>query len=315
MLDLISSVIAVLPSLGDVFLAAVRLSMPISYAALGGLLCERAGVFNIALEGEMLVGAFCAALGAYFGGNAWFGLGAAVLSGGLLGLLLAILGITLRGNQIVIGLAITMFAGGFTSFLARIIFPKGGSSLTLPGFHATAPGDMSGVLGFLLSQDVLFYLMVLTILVLTAVLYRSPWGLAARACGENPAAVDAAGVSVVKLRYVCVILGSALAAIGGAYIVLVQVFLFSDSMTAGRGFIALSAVVLGRWTPLGAVAACLFFGFCDAAQLQLQSSAPSIPNQLFAAVPYVASVFALLGLVGPVRPPKSIGKPYDREER
>lgn len=304
--------------LADVLSTALRLSIPLIFAAMGGLLCERAGVFNIALEGQILFGAFGAAVGAYYFGSAFAGLVTAIAFGALSGFLLAFLGITLRVNQIVVGIAIILFATGFTSFMSRILFPGGGNSLTLEGFgpiDIPVLGDIPIVGGVLFVQNWLVYLALFLVFAVNFVLFRTRAGMSVRAVGESPAAADAAGIHVFRLRYVCVITGSAMAALGGAYLVLTQVLLFSDKMSAGKGFIALAAIVLGRWQPKLAFMACLLFGFFDAVQLRLQFNQPEIPFQVFAALPYLVAILALVGLMGQANPPSSIGRPYDREMR
>ncbi|GEO15095.1 ABC transporter permease [Microvirga aerophila] len=304
--------------LTDFLSTGLRLSIPLIFAAMGGLVCERSGVFNIALEGQILFGAFGAAVGAYFLGTPTGGLGFALLFGALSGLLLAVLGITLRVNQIVIGIAVILFSTGFTSFMSRVLFPGSGNSLKLQGFGPVAIPYLSDipVLGpVLFSQDALVYVALLTVVAVYLVLFKTRIGLSIRAIGENPSAADSAGVPVFRLRYACVIAGSTLASLGGAYLVLTQVFLFSDNMSAGKGFIALAAIVLGRWQPQLAFLACLLFGFFDAFQLRLQFNHPEIPFQVFAALPYGVSILALVGLMGQAHPPAAVGRPYDREMR
>lgn len=304
--------------LADVLGTALRLSIPLIFAAMGGLLCERAGVFNIALEGQILFGAFGAAVGAYFLGSAYGGLAVAVGFGMLSGLLLAVLGITLRVNQIVVGIAIILFAAGFTSFMARMLFPGGSNSLTLDGFGPIVIpvlSDIPIVGRVLFAQNGLVYLAILLVFALHFLLFRTRAGMSIRAVGESPAAADAAGIHVLRTRYACVVAGSAMAALGGAYLVLTQVLLFSDNMSAGKGFIALAAIILGRWQPVIAFLACLLFGFFDAVQLRLQFNHPEVPFQVFAALPYLVSILALVGLIGRANPPAAIGQPYDREMR
>jgi simple sugar transport system permease protein len=167
----------------------------------------------------------------------------------------------------------------------------------------------------LFGQDLLVYVMFLCVFLVHAFLYWTPWGLRVRAVGENPAAADSSGVSVTAIRYGCVIAGGALAGMGGCYIVLSQVFLFSEHMSAGKGFIALAAVILGRWSPVGAMAACLLFGIFDALQLRLQFNYPDIPHQFFVMLPYVISILALVGLVGKPTPPAAVGRHYQRGTR
>jgi simple sugar transport system permease protein len=304
--------------LTDVLGTALRLSIPLIFAAMGGLLCERSGVFNIALEGQILFGAFGAAVGAFYFGSAYAGLFMAILFGATSGLLLALLGITLRVNQIVVGIAIILFATGFTSFMSRLLFPGGGNSLELEGFENIDIPLLSDIpiLGSVLfSQNGLVYAALFSVFAVHFVLFRTRVGMSIRAVGENPAAADAAGIHVFGLRYACVIVGSSMAALGGAYLVLTQVLLFSDSMSAGKGFIALAAIVLGRWQPRIAFMACLLFGFFDAVQLRMQFDQPDIPYQVFAALPYLVAILALVGLMGQANPPASVGRLYDREMR
>jgi simple sugar transport system permease protein len=304
--------------LAEVLSTALRLSIPLVFAAMGGLLCERAGVFNIALEGQILFGAFGAAVGAYFLGSAVGGLFVAIGFGLATGLLLAILGITLRVNQIVVGIAIILFAIGFTSFMSRLLFPGGGNTLTLEGFGRIAIPvlqDIPILGGVLFAQNGLVYAALLLVFAVHFLLFRTRVGMSIRAVGEAPAAADSAGIHVIRVRYACVLIGSAMAALGGAYLVLTQVLLFSDNMSAGKGFIALAAIVLGRWQPAIAFLACLLFGLFDAIQLRLQFNNPEIPFQVFAALPYLVAILALVGLMGRANPPSSIGQPYDREMR
>lgn len=164
----------------------------------------------------------------------------------------------------------------------------------------------------LFNQDTLTYLMFVTVPLVWWILYKTPWGLNVRAIGDHPVAADSAGVNVPLVRIVCVVMSCVLAGLGGCYLVLSQVFVFTEHMSAGKGFIALAALILGRWNPVGAFLACIFFGFCDAAQLRLQFNSPDVPYQLFSMVPFVASLMALVLLAGKVRPPAAIGKKYVR---
>jgi general nucleoside transport system permease protein len=304
--------------LADFLATALRLSVPLVFAAVGGLIAERSGVFNIALEGMMLAGAFGAAVGAFLAGAAPPGLLLGLLLGGLGGLLLAILGVSLKVNQIVAGIAINLLALGLTSFLARQVFGMDATTRALAGFQPVEIPFLADipVLGpVLFQQDPVVYLMYLTVPLAHWLLFHTPWGLAVRATGESPSAADAAGVPVFRIRYTCVVASGLLAALGGCYLLLSQVHLFTEHMSAGKGFIALAALILGRWTPLGALLACLFFGFCDALQLRLQFANPQVPYQIFVILPYVASILALIGFYGRVRPPAAVGVPYDRESR
>jgi simple sugar transport system permease protein len=307
-----------LQGLTDMLGTSLRLSVPLVFAALGGVICERSGVFNIALEGKILAGAFGAAVGAFFFDDPFAGMVVGMLFGMLAASILAVLGVTFGVNQIVTGIAINIFVLGITAFLSRVVFGAQANTLRLPGFKPLELPGLSSipVLGpTLFGQDFLVYLMFAAAALVFAFLYWTPWGLAVRAVGENPAAADSAGVSVPAVRYGCVLGAGALAALGGCYLVLSQVFLFSEQMSAGKGFIALAAVILGRWHPLGALAACLLFGVFDALQLRLQFSYPSVPHEFFLMLPYVISILALVGLVGKPTPPAAVGQHYRREAK
>lgn len=297
--------------------SSLRLAVPLIFATVGGMFSERSGVYNIGLEGMILLGAFGAAVGAFFMGTPLAGLAVGTCLGAAGGLLLAILAVSLHVNQLVSGIAINMFAIGLTSFLSRIVFLGKATTMSLPGFKPIAIPLLSKipVIGqVFFNQDVLVYLMYLMIPLLYFILFHTPWGLNIRAVGEYPRAADSAGVSVDKVRYASVIASGALAGLGGCYLVLSQIFLFTEHMSAGKGFIALAAIILGRWNPIGGFFACLLFGSCDALQLRLQFSHPQVPYQIFSMLPYVASILALIGIVGKANPPSSAGIAYRREE-
>jgi general nucleoside transport system permease protein len=304
--------------LADFLATTLRLSVPIVFAALGGVLSERSGVFNIGLEGMMLAGAFGAAVGAYFAGTPYAGIAVGMLCGAAGALILAYLAISLGVNQIVSGIAINMLMLGLTAFLSRVVFQGQANTMTLDGFKPFAIPGLAKipVLGpVLFDQDLLVYAMYGLVALMLWMMYRSRWGLNIRAVGENPRAVDTAGISVPRLRYACVLASGAIAGLGGCYLVLSQLFLFSEHMSAGKGFIALAAVILGRWNPLGALLACLLFGFFDALQLRLQFANPEVPYQAFVMLPYAVSILALIGLVGKPIPPASVGLHYKREAK
>lgn len=295
--------------------SALRLAAPIAFAALGGVLSERSGVFNVALEGFILMGAFGAAFGTFHTGSPVLGLLIGMLFGIIMALPLAIMTITLAVNQLVAGISINLFALGITAFLARIAIGETANTTLLPGFSPWPVPLLSeiAVIGpVFFHQDPLVYLIYLLAAVMYYVLYRTPLGLNIRAMGHNPRACDTMGISVPLTRYACVLISGALAALGGCYLVLSQVFVFSEHMSASKGFIALAAVILGRWNPLGAVLACLLFGFFDALQLRLQFSHPEIPYQLFAILPYLVSIIALVVVAGRNVMPKAAGLHYSR---
>jgi general nucleoside transport system permease protein len=301
--------------LADFLATTLRLSIPIIFAAVGGVISEKAGVFNISLEGCILGGAFGAAIGAFYFGNPFGGVLVALMCAGAAGLLLAIMGVSLGINQIVAGIAINILMLGLTSFLARLLLGGDATTMTLPGFYPIAiPGLVSiPIVGpVFFNQDLLVYLMYGTIPALWWMMFRTPWGLNIRAIGQYPRAADTAGINVQMTRYFAVVGSCMLAGMGGAYIVLSQVFVFTEHMSAGKGFIALSALILGRWNPLGALAAALLFGFFDALQLRLQFNSPEVPYQIFSMAPYLASILALILFAGKVRPPAAIGVKFER---
>jgi simple sugar transport system permease protein len=299
----------------DYLSSAIRLTVPLGFAALGGLLSERSGVLNIGLEGMMLTGAFMGAAAGFVSGNAWLGLVAAVIAGGLVGLLHAALCVSLRVNQLVSGLAINLAAAGLTAFSARLLFVSG--TVSLPKINPiTIPvlQDLP-VVGILFQQDILVYLLVLLMPVGTYLLYRSSWGLALRAVGDYPRAADTAGLSVSAVRYISVGICGALCGIGGAYLALVHVGFFTEGMSAGKGFIALAALIFGRWHPVYTVLACFLFGATEALQLRLQAFDAEVPYQFLLMLPYVTALLALIGIAGKAVPPAALGIPYAKESK
>lgn len=298
----------------DFLTTSLRLSVPIAFAAVGGVLSERSGVFNIALEGCILGGAFGAAVGAAVTGSPLGGLAGGLCVALLAGLLLGGLAVGLGVNQLVSGIAINILVVGLTSYLGRLILGHSATS-TLPGFKPLAVPLLSEipVIGAaLFHHDVLTYLLYVVVPLSWWIFYRTPWGLNIRAVGDNPLAADTAGVNVPLYRTIAVALGGCLAGLGGCYLVLSQVFVFTENMSAGKGYIALTAIILGRWNPAGAFLACVFFGFCDALQLRLQFNSPEVPYQLFSMLPFLASLLALIVFAGKVRAPAAAGVKYVR---
>ncbi|MDH0873187.1 ABC transporter permease [Agrobacterium pusense] len=298
----------------DFLSSSLRLSIPLVFAAIGVVWAERSGVFNIAIEGCILGGAFGAAIGTWWFGDPLGGLLMALVVASLLGLLLGGLAVGLGINQLVAGIAINLLVSGMTAYLARQIMGASATS-PLPGFNIwQIPflSDIPLVGPVLFNQGPLAYLAYITVPLAWWLLYRTPWGLLLRAAGNQPMAVDTAGVDVQRLRYVSVIGSCMLGGLGGAYIVLSQVHVFTENMSAGKGFIALGAVILGRWNPLGAAIACLAFGMADATQLRLQFGSPEIPYQLFSTLPFIAALLALVLLSGKVHAPAAVGKKFER---
>jgi simple sugar transport system permease protein len=304
--------------LGDVLAGTARLGTPIAFAALGGVIAERGGLYNIGLEGQILAGALGAAAGSFATGSVLIGLGCGIICGMISGIFLGYLSIRLRVNQLVGGIALNLLLAGLTAFLSRQIFGAQAGGARVKGFTQVEVPLLSDipVLGpSLFSQDPLFYLLIVLAVVAWYWLMKSHKGLDFRAVGENPKAADLAGVPVFRIQYVAIAISGGMAAIAGSHLVLSQVYVFAEGMSAGKGFIALAAIILGRWSPIGAVFAALFFGFCDAVQFKLQFTSPEVPYQLFLILPYVASLIALVFLGAKASAPASVGLPYDREHR
>ncbi|HEV7672312.1 MAG TPA: ABC transporter permease [Thermoanaerobaculia bacterium] len=279
-------------------MSAIRLATPLLLAALGGLLSERSGVINIALEGLMLAGSFTAAVVTHFSGNPWLGLLAGIFAGAAVAYLHAVACIRYGADQVVSGTAINILFLGVPALLSGAMFASTGATPQIPQANLLPVAPI--VLAFALVP------------ILTLVLARTRFGLRLRAVGENPAAADAAGVSVVRIRTLAVVLSGALAAIGGAYLSIGQSSLFTRNMTAGRGFIALAALIMGKWKPVPTMFACLLFGLAEAISIQMQG-VTAIPVQFIQIIPYVLTLVVLAGFIGRSRPPKALGVPYQKE--
>ena len=285
------------------FVAAVIQAAPIAITAVGASFSERTGVVNIGLEGMMLMGAFTAATVSYFTGSPYIGLIAAMFAGGLLALIHGIISISFRGNQIVVGVAINLFAIGFTAFMLRVLFP-----------HSSGSTPVVNKLPHLFGVSILLFIIYILITGAHFFMYRTVTGLRMRAVGEHPLAADTVGVSVYKIRYFGVIISGIFAGIGGAYLSIGILSQFTKGMSAGRGFIALAAMIFGKWSPLGALGAALLFGYADAGQVLLQQHCGYISPQLIQMIPYILTLFALAGFVGKAVAPAASGKPYTQSE-
>jgi general nucleoside transport system permease protein len=300
----------------DFLAATVRMATPLGYAAVGGVFSERSGVFNIALEGMMLAGAFAAVMGSHWAGDPWAGLALAAAAGAALGAVHAAAAVSFGANQIVVGLAINLMALGATTYLNRVLI-RAQEILRVPAFEPVALPGLSQlpVLGpALFRQPLPVYLLAGLIGVAAYVLFKTPAGLAVRAVGEYPRAVDTAGLPVAGIRYACVIVSGAMAGLGGAFLSVAHVNMFTENMSAGRGFIALAAIIFGKWHPVGAMAACLLFGAADAFQLRVQAYALGIPYQIPVMMPYLLALLVMSGLVGRSPAPAAAGIPYRKEE-
>jgi general nucleoside transport system permease protein len=297
--------------------STIRLSTPLILAALGGLYSERSGVINIALEGMMLAGAFTAAVFTVYTQNPWIGLLAAIVAGLLVAAIHALATINFRADQVVSGTAINILFLGVPALLSGAFFDSTGATpqlprdQVLPDFTIFNP-ERWPVLGSIFNQKPLVYLALVLVAVTFYVLYRTPFGLRLRAVGENPEAADTAGVSVIKMRYAGVLISGVLAALGGAYLSIGQNSLFTRNMTAGRGFIALAALIFGKWDPVGALFACLLFGFAEAVAIRMQGTV-NIPNQFIQMIPYVLTMVVLAGLIRRATPPRALGIAYVKE--
>lgn len=294
---------------------AVGLAVPLCLGALAGLLCERSGVINIAIEGQLLAGAFLAVVVGTVSGNPYVGLVAAPVAGALVGAVLALFAVRYWVDQIIVGVVLNVLVIGLTNYLFSTVLtndPQGLNApprlpeLPIPGLSAIP------ILGpALFNHPLTVYLMYAAVIVLQVMVFRSRWGLRLRSVGEHPKAADTVGIKVNPTRVRSTILGSALAGFGGAALVSAGLA-FTKELTSGKGYIALAAMILGRWSPTGAFAAALFFGTADALRRVLNNLGSPIPSELLGMLPYLATIFAVAGLVGRVRPPAAEGIPYKK---
>ena len=303
----------------SVFAATLRLAAPIALAALGGVTTERSGVTNIALEGSMLVGCFFGVVAADRAHNVWIGLAIAILAGVLLAGLHAYAAIALRADQIVSGMALNILALGLTTYLDYQMYGTTGTPADLPVLPDVQLGFLKGVpyVGDAIgSQNLMVWTMGVLVVLLQLSLFRTVAGLRLRAVGEHPRAAETVGIDVRRIRYAAVLASGALAALGGAYLSLGVAHSFTDGMTGGRGFIGLAAMIFGRWTPVGALAASLIFGYGNALSTSLQGASigdVKVPVQLLGTLPYILTILAVAGFVGRSRPPAADGLPYETE--
>jgi simple sugar transport system permease protein len=304
---------------GALLAATLRFATPLMFASLGGLFSERSGVVNIGLEGMMLMGAFFAVWGADVTGTWVLGLLIGLLAGALTAFVHAVFAISLRADQIVGGTAINFLALGITSFLYIKIYGTEGTPTdlsTIPDISLSFLGEIPGVGGFLEDVfgllDTMIWVALISVVLVFVVVFKTPIGLRLRAVGEQPRAADTVGINVYAVRYGAVVVSGTLAAAGGAYLSLGFVNGFGENMTAGRGFIALAALIFGNWRPFGAAAACLLFGFSSALARTLQEYSTSIAT-LFEALPYVLTLVAVAGVIGRSIPPASVGRPYKKQ--
>lgn len=302
------------------FVGLLELSLsaatPIAFGALAGVMCERVAVINIGIEGMLLSGAFTGAVvGTIL--NPYFGMLAAAGAGGLMALLLGVLAIKYRVDQIIAGVVINLLALGITSFLSAEVLVENSSEFNNPGVLSPIELPVLSsipVLGpIFFEQNIFVYGLFLVVLAMTYGLFRTRWGLRSRAVGEHPKAADTLGINVHRTRYTRVLLGGLIAGFGGAYFTLGSVGAFNENMTAGRGFIGLAAMIFGRWHPVGALGAALVFGFAESLQVQLSILDSGIPSEFLLMAPYLATIVVVAGVVGRSRPPAADGQPYVKE--
>ena len=304
-------------NLTGVLQTTVQRAVPIAFGAMSGILCERAGVVNIAIEGMLLSGAFISAVVTSATDNPWLGIIAAILIGALLAALLAVLAIRYRVDQIIAGFFINILATGLTAFLSTRILTPYQSELNTPQrlgpIHIPFLSDIPVIGPILFQHNIFVYALFALIVAIHIGLYYTRWGLRVRAVGEHPKAADTVGINVYWVRYSNVILGGMVAGLGGAYFTIGSTGGFEREMTAGRGFIGLAAMIFGGWNPIGSFLAALVFGFAEAIQARLSILSIAIPSEFLLMVPYVVTIIVVAGLVGRARAPAADGKPYVKE--
>ena len=294
--------------------ATIRMSIPLILTGIGMLYTERCGIINIGVEGSMLIGAFAGVAGTLITGNIYVGMLCALIAGGVLSLIFAYLTVTRRGDQMVAGFGINLLATGLTLTLLPYLNAIRARAVLFPvidtGFLKNIPflGPM------IFEQSIGVWMAIILTPISLWILYKTTWGLNLRAVGENSKAVATAGLSVIKLRYIGILLGGIFAGLGGSFLALNDIGFFVPNMTQSRGFIVLAALVVGKWNPLFFAVVCLMFGAADALQLRAQSFGSFLPYQIYLMLPYVLTIAALAGLVGRTKAPKEYAKPYDPDQ-
>jgi len=297
----------------------IQFSTPLVLTALGGMYSEKSGIVNIGLEGMMLIGAFSAVAATYFTNNPWMGILVSVIAGGALAAVHAIITVKLKGDHIVSGTGVILFATGFTTLMLEVIWgQRGVSEQVTPIPQLVIPGlsEIPFIGDIFDSLSPIVYMMFFAVIISWVVMYKTPFGLRIRAAGEDPSTLDAAGVNVETVRIIGVILSGCLAGLGGAYLSIGYGSRFGKLMTSGRGFIALAALIFGGWSPIGSFLAGTFFGFLEALDSFIQLTIPALApyNNFIQMTPYILVVIALAG-IGRSRPPKAVGVPYEKEKR
>jgi simple sugar transport system permease protein len=304
----------------DFFASVIRIAIPLTLAGLGGVFSEKSGVVNIGLEGIMLTSAFAAVAGTNFTENVWLGILIAAIIGILLGLIHAIVTVTFKANQIVSGVAINLFASGITVFLSWLWFHETQimalKSLPIWGFKIPNPGEVSPLVRSLIvifaHHSPMVYITLFIIIISHILIFKTPFGLRLRSVGEYPQAADTLGINVISMRYIAVLISGGLAGLAGSFLSIEQAHFFVKEMSGGRGFIALAAMIFGKWTPIGTVGAALLFGAGEALAIRLQGIF-TIPVQFINMVPYLLAIFVLVGAIGRATAPAADGIPYEKE--
>lgn len=298
---------------------AIMLSVPLIFGSMAGLLCEKSGVINIAIEGQLLFAAFVSAVVASITQNVFLGLISAPIAGSLISLILAFFSIRFQVDQVILGFVINVLVLGLTSFFYTTLLIPYEDRWNVGGSFSTLPIPLLSKIPIigptLFNQTIIVYLMYAFIIFIQIALFKTKWGLRTRAIGEVPVAADSVGVDVNKLRFRNVMLAGLVAGTGGAYFTVGTIGPFSQSMTAGAGFIALACLIFGKWTPRGAILAALFFGFANNLQGNLSIIGVSIPSEFMLMIPYIATIIAVSGVVGRVRAPAADGIPYIRGKK
>lgn len=295
---------------------ALALSVPLIFGAMCGLVGERSGIVNIAIEGQLLAGAFLAAVVASMFQNPYFGMIAAPVAGALVGLVLAVFAVRYWVNQIIVGVVLNVLVVGLTNFLFSTVLTENAERFNarqqLPTLPIPLLSDIPVLGPVLFDQTILVYLMYVVVIGLNILVFRSTWGLRMRAVGEHPKAADTVGIKVNRTRVVNTLIAGAIAGLGGAFFTIGSGLAFGREMSAGQGYIALAAMILGRWNPLGALFAALLFGFAKNLGNVMSSIGSPLPSEVLLMIPYIVTIFAVAGFVGRVRPPAAAGTPYGK---
>ncbi|MDY5585052.1 MAG: ABC transporter permease [Arcanobacterium sp.] len=302
-------------TLTSVLISTVAISTPLIFGSLSGVICERVGVVNIAIEGQLLIGAFAGVMAASYFKTPLLGLIAAPIAGAFIGSLLALFSVRYGVDQIVVGVVLNVLALGLTAFFAGTVMSANQelfntNQYSLHPIKIPVLADIPIIGPVLFNQTILVYIMYVVVAVLTVYLFNSRWGLRMRACGEHPKAADTVGINVNRTRIRNTILGGSLAGLGGAFFTIGSGLTFTSNMSAGNGYIALAAMILGKWHPIGALFAAIMFGFAKAFALLMPSLTTAIPSQLVNMIPYIVTIIAVAGFVGKSRPPAAENIPY-----